>query len=575
MGGKNVTIKEINRRLKNIEYKKNINLEWKLLEFKGSRSIIEHICLTCKTRKKSCLKNLENDIGFDCIACGQAKTTLSKLISSETILKRITSIDTEIFKEYGRRSYPKIYLYKGTESIIEHKCLKCNSKKKSNFGNFKNKSGLICKKCSYLDIATNRTYSIDILINELISKHGVQPTFKAYSEYLGRNTLFEFFCATCPEKVTRTFDSLIVGYALCAKCSKKQTATKLALSPVQINSILGAEDCVWIDGIYENNRSPLTIRCKCGSNYVCALAEFQDGQTKCSACSKAKSLGETLMEEVIYFYTKKFNLTYKFQQTFDDLKSSKDKFLRFDFSIFDKEKLLYLLEHNGSQHYEFTPCFHENEQAFLELQKNDIQKVDYCIDKKYTLLTTTYLDLNNFHEILMAKLNFSPESKAEFYASLKDIRKELWKEQIILAYTIYGEYIDSYRTVSEAATLLSKHSIKITHGDISSCLQEKRRSVKNIIFIKQKNLNLLPDLLNHYKNLKPHLFNHIKVTSLDKKFNKIMSMDEAKLFFNLPRSSQITQTCKKNSSSISKQYTVKGYVCEFVPFIKSKEELLF
>lgn len=562
---KRVIAQEVKQRLITIENKYKVKLYSEISYFNGSRSIIKHKCLDCGEFKTSSLKNLENGHSFICSKCATVRLSKKKLILKEVILEKIKQIDDSIIVEFGVSSEPYIKHYNGAESIITHKCLICNNYKESNYGNYIQKAGLCCRDCSYEKISTNMTLTPDLLQEKLINKHGYCE-FQFIDEYNGRNTLFSFNCTNCSKHITRSFNSLIVGYPLCDECSIIQRSEKIAFSQNEVNNIIESQNCKWISGKYKNNRSILEIQCNCGNSYKCSLADFQDGQIKCTSCSKVKSLGETFLEEVIFFYCKEFNYTYKYQKTFCDLRSKKDVLLRFDFEISNDSKIINLIEYNGSQHYEFVDFFHKSYEDFLEGQENDLLKEGYCKTNEYSLLVIPYYELSNCQNILMQKLQFSIDLQRKFYSTIKETRENLWKNQSILVFTIHKRYIGSYRTISEIMLYLSSKNINISHSDISACLSYKRNQSKGLIFINYSDLDKLNSKINCIKTKKPSLFYMVKLTHIDN--NKdfiVMSVNDAVSFLDLNKSSRITQACNFNKKITSKkQRIVNGYICEWI-----------
>ena len=297
---KRVTLEDVKQRLIEIDTNYDVTLCGEIEEFKGSRSIIKHKCLVCGNFKTSCLKNLQNGKGFICSECASYKLSKNKLIPKKIIPASIRELDDSIIMELGISTNPNIKYYNGSESIIEHRCLSCLKTKESNYGNYIKKSGLFCKDCSYKNLSTNMTLTSDLLKEKLISTHG-DNNFTLVGEYQGRSTLFALNCKNCGKLVLKSFGSLIDGYPLCTECINLQRSRKLAFSQVEVKNIIEAQHCKWLSGEYHNNTSILEIECPCGNSYKCSFAEFQRGQTKCQNCSKSKSLGERLLEEVIYY----------------------------------------------------------------------------------------------------------------------------------------------------------------------------------------------------------------------------------------------------------------------------------
>ncbi|WP_291631441.1 hypothetical protein [Clostridium sp.] len=67
-----------------------------------------------------------------------------------------------------------------------------------------------------------------------------------------------------------------------------------------------------------------------------------------TSCGCINSKGELKISSIL----NDNNIKYKTQYTFNDLRSENGSLLRFDFAILnDDNKLLYLIEYQGKQHY--------------------------------------------------------------------------------------------------------------------------------------------------------------------------------------------------------------------------------
>lgn len=63
--------------------------------------------------------------------------------------------------------------------------------------------------------------------------------------------------------------------------------------------------------------------------------------------------------------------------------------LRFDFAVFSNEKLEYLIEYNGRQHYEPVPFF-GGEKTFSDQERRDSLKIKYCKENHIPLVIFKY-----------------------------------------------------------------------------------------------------------------------------------------------------------------------------------------
>ncbi len=131
--------------------------------------------------------------------------------------------------------------------------------------------------------------------------------------------------------------------------------------------------------------SPLWIcQCDCGNKVIVQGGNLRRGYTTNCGCEKRISKGEEVVEK----FLNEHNIKHRRECTFDDLKTVKDKYLRFDFGILDdRENLIVLVEYQGEQHY--IP-----HGTFGLYQKNYFDKVkkEYCVKNNIILFEIKYND---------------------------------------------------------------------------------------------------------------------------------------------------------------------------------------
>ena len=102
------------------------------------------------------------------------------------------------------------------------------------------------------------------------------------------------------------------------------------------------------------------------------------------------SRGEIKIEEILKAAGVKFQMEY----TFQDLKSTSGRPLRFDFVVFDDDgQIDYIIEYNGKQHYEPSSKF-GGKRGFFQQQFNDNQKRRFCALHDFTLIEIPYTEEN-------------------------------------------------------------------------------------------------------------------------------------------------------------------------------------
>lgn len=124
------------------------------------------------------------------------------------------------------------------------------------------------------------------------------------------------------------------------------------------------------------------MRCKhvrCGNVYMVTPNNFLSGK-RCPFCKSSRGEAEVrmyLLEKGVFFEE---------QVRFDDCRHKKP--LPFDFYL---PTMNTLIEFDGKQH--FQPIEHwGGERSFLEIQKRDKIKTDFCLSNNIKLIRISYMD---------------------------------------------------------------------------------------------------------------------------------------------------------------------------------------
>ena len=124
---------------------------------------------------------------------------------------------------------------------------------------------------------------------------------------------------------------------------------------------------------------------RCGGHKEVPIGLLTSGRTQSCGCV-SKSLGEAKIEEIL----KENNLSYKCQFSFEDCLSDKNSKLFFDFAVFEQDKIQFLIEYQGIQHYQES-VFSKYE-PLEERQKRDNIKREYCKKNNIQLIEIPYWD---------------------------------------------------------------------------------------------------------------------------------------------------------------------------------------
>lgn len=150
-----------------------------------------------------------------------------------------------------------------------------------------------------------------------------------------------------------------------------------------------------LDTTYKNNHTKLSIKCpKCNKAFKVKFNNFKDSETRCPICYN-NSKGEMR----ISFYLDNHNIDYIREYKFKDCVDKRE--LPFDFYL---PYLNVCIEYNGLQHY--IKRFGMSDCDFMDRQRKDLIKTDYCKSNDIELIIIPYWDYKKINEILDKKLNY-------------------------------------------------------------------------------------------------------------------------------------------------------------------------
>lgn len=135
-------------------------------------------------------------------------------------------------------------------------------------------------------------------------------------------------------------------------------------------------------GYNANHSSLWECRCDCGNKHITQGSSLLQGLVESCGCLSSKA--ETEIKQLFDHY----NIKYKPQYTFKDLKGPGNGYLRFDFGIlWPDDTLKMLVEFQGKQHY-LENCLFGKEQREI----TDKIKKEYCRSHNIPLFEITYKD---------------------------------------------------------------------------------------------------------------------------------------------------------------------------------------
>ena len=132
--------------------------------------------------------------------------------------------------------------------------------------------------------------------------------------------------------------------------------------------------------------------CSCGKELTVVGDKLRGGGQ--ISCGHQRSKGEQKIHDILI----NNNITFALHYSFDDLRSEyKNVPYSFDFAIFKNNKLQYLIEYDGQQHfyYQNSPRSWNTKENYEKCQKRDTIKNNYCLQHNIPLIRIPYTYLNH------------------------------------------------------------------------------------------------------------------------------------------------------------------------------------
>lgn len=192
------------------------------------------------------------------------------------------------------------------------------------------------------------------------------------------------------------------GYTLSCGCLQKEKLIERNLnnSTVKVGDRYGKLTVIKDLGLRKqpsrNKRERWSLcQCDCGSPPIEVKNNMlQNGWKK--SCGCLESYGELTIENIL----KENNINFSKEYSFPDLYvKGPNHLLRFDFAIFNDDKLSYLIEFDGRQHYTGPEAQWKRSRTLEEIQEYDRLKNEYCEKNNIPLIRIPYTRLS--------KLSFS------------------------------------------------------------------------------------------------------------------------------------------------------------------------
>lgn len=176
---------------------------------------------------------------------------------------------------------------------------------------------------------------------------------------------------------------LSIGHTQSCGCLQKENATK-----ANLKDFTGYVSPYGVKILKRWKQTPRGVwkwECECGicgKHFYEIPAKIKNGHTRSCGCA-LESSGERYVERML----NDRHVQYKTQYSFSDCKYK--NILKFDFAIFSNDKLLFLVEYDGRQH--FVPIdFFGGDEGFKDTKCRDEIKNNYCRIKGLPLLRLPY-----------------------------------------------------------------------------------------------------------------------------------------------------------------------------------------
>jgi hypothetical protein len=289
----------------------------------------------------------------------------------------------------GNNIYEFLDHYKGIEEPIRTRHIPCGYvwyPRPNDLLSNRNKNQERCPFCNQKIKLTTEKFQ------ELVSNI-VGNEYEVIGEYKSKHTKIEIHHIVCKTTYKVTPNHFLYGNR-CPYCSGNLKRNTGAFSKLLLELGNGEYE---LKSEYVNAHTNVVIHHKtCLHDYNVSPNNFICGQ-RCPYCNKI-SKGEQRIADLLVCN----GLSYVYQYSFKDCRYEKP--LPFDFAIFDKGILSYLIEYDGIQHFEPVDFAGKGEEWAVEMFKqNQIKdniKNEYCKNNNIVLLRIPYWEFDNIEKIL-------------------------------------------------------------------------------------------------------------------------------------------------------------------------------
>lgn len=244
-------------------------------------------------------------------------------------------------------------------------------------------NGTRCKECD------KRFKNTEQLKKEIYNL--VQNEYELLSEYANSKMKVLIKHKVCDHQWWVLPGNFLNKNSRCPKCFGNYHYTTNEFKQ-KIFELVGVEYHVL--GEYINAITPTLFRHNiCGCKFMIRPSSFISNGIRCPQCNESK--GEVKIRKWLTFN----NLVFNSQYTFNDLIGLGGGLLKFDFVVFDNNKIISIVEYDGEQHFRYINGMMKIED-YYKSQQHDILKNLYCAKNNIPLIRIPYWEFDNVEKYL-------------------------------------------------------------------------------------------------------------------------------------------------------------------------------
>lgn len=255
-----------------------------------------------------------------------------------------------------------------------------------------------CKRCAY-DKRNNRLYE-DIIgkrYNRLIVLER-DYSYKTKS----RNSYWKCLC-DCGNITIASRKSLLSGDCQSCGCYHCDLSRQLKKKDLKGNrygelTVLEEDTSYRIINNISDPRIYWKCQCSCGNVKTFSSHQLQKHEVFSCGCKLIKSKGEARIQEIL----ESNNISFEVQYNDERMVLRSGARPRFDFAFKKNNKIVFLLEYHGEQHYSYNKgCSSwNNEENFIKTQDRDNQKIAICERLNIPLEIISYKEYSKLEQLI-------------------------------------------------------------------------------------------------------------------------------------------------------------------------------